>query len=276
MSNESILTPDAAATRAPVQALWLPADDRGGHRPGLRGPLLVDGGDRDVPGGALRLAQLLAGRDPVRVNVRATGAALRNRVAALSAAARSDAAAYVLSGLPATGTREREDAGDLTCRLAAEAAVPVLAVPPRLHALPRSVLSVVDGGDASMEAARAALPLLGEFASLTLLHLVLSDAPGGPGSPAGEGGLQRGVDALRRLAKEIGDSADVAVHLVVLQGDPRTVLAGWVPGFDLVTLGAPSRGDIQPDSETSLPGIVFESALGTILVAPTRISHMSA
>ena len=61
MSNESILTPDAAAARAPVQTLWLPADDRGGQRPGLSGPLLVDGGDRDVPGGALRLALVQQG-----------------------------------------------------------------------------------------------------------------------------------------------------------------------------------------------------------------------
>jgi len=74
-----------------------------------------------------------------------TSSALGSRVATLAAAARSDSAAYVLNGLPSIGTIEREDKAKIASRLAVEAAIPVLAVPPNVGLLPRSVLAAVDG-----------------------------------------------------------------------------------------------------------------------------------
>ncbi|HEY7482578.1 MAG TPA: universal stress protein [Gemmatimonadales bacterium] len=326
MSDTATLSRSAPAAQPPVEVLWLPARQMDGQRHSLNGPLLVDGSDGDVLDGPLRLAQLLARRDRVRVQVLAvvsplssersigvslaagldseevdecrrevarnrtrarvsehvglsvffgTSSALGPRVDTLSEAARSDAAAYVLSGLPALGTSGREAGGRLASRLAVEAATPVLAVPPNVHALPRSVLAAVDGGDASMDAARAALPLLGEFGSLTLLHVVPSDSLEGGRSPVAER-QHRVMDALRSLAKELRGSADVAVHLVTLQGDPQAVLAEWVSGFDLVTLGASSHETIEPASDASTSRIVFETAPGVILVAPARSAGKEA
>lgn len=202
-----------------------------------------------------------------------TSAVLGPRVHALSVAARSDAAAYVLSGLPAPGASGREGRGRLASRLAVEAATPVLAVPPNVQALPRSVLAAIDGGDASMDAARAALPLMGEFGSLTLLHVAPSDSLAGGRSPATDR-QNRVMHALRSLAKELGTGADVAVHLVVLQGDPQAVFAEWVSGFDLVTLGASSHETNELASGASTSRVVFENAPGAILVAPAVRMHV--
>jgi hypothetical protein len=284
----------------------------------------VDGSDSNVLEGALRLAQLLARRDRVRVHVLAvvdplpslrstggslatgldsqevdecrrevarartrarvsehvglstffgTSVALGSRVETLTAAARSDTAAYVLSGLPLIGTSERKAEARVGSRLAVEAATPVLAVPPNADHLPRSVLAAVDGGDASMDAARAALPLFGEFGSLTLLHVVPS-----PSLPGTESAVEltkhRVMEVLRNLAKEIGTRSEVAVHVVVLQGDPRAVIAEWVPEFDLVTLGASSHETAQAAPETSVLTVAFEHAPGALLVAPAVRRHV--
>lgn len=324
MSNTAMLTHAVPAAQPPVEVLWLPARNGREQPPSLKGPLLVDGSDSHVLEGALRLAQLLARRDRVKVHVLAvvkplpslrsigaslaagmdsqevdecrrevararararisehvglstffgTSSALGARVESLAAAARSDAAAYVLTGLPSLGTSEREAQARMASRIAVEAATPVLAVPPNVDLLPRSVLAAVDGRGASMDAARAALPLLGEGGSLTLLHVVPSPAFPGRQGPV-EARKHQVMDALRDLAKELGARSDIAVHLVVLQGDPLAVLAEWVSEFDLVTLGASSHETIELASEPNALTVAFDHAHGAaLLVAPAGREH---
>jgi hypothetical protein len=144
-------------------------------------------------------------------------------------------------------------AARLASRLAVEAATPVLAVGLGVERLPASVLAAVDGGERSLAAARAALPLVGEGGSVTLLHVAPSMEHGATG-------------VLRALAKEIGARADIAVHRVAVQGNPPAVLGEWVSEFDLVTLGASGHGAFDP-GPGSATAVVFEEARGTVLVA---------
>jgi hypothetical protein len=315
MSNKAALTRAIPAEQPPVEVLRLPAQDRQGQRPSLKSPLLVDGSDPTVLEGPLRLAEVLARRDQVKVHVLAvvkplpplrslgaslatgldfqeidecrrkvararararvrehvglsaffgTSSALGPRVATLAAAVRSDSAAYVLNGLPLISPSGRKDKARIASGLAVGAGIPVLAVPRNVHLLPRSVLAAVDGGEASFNAARAALPLLGEGGRVTLLHVVAS-----PSLPDRRDQVEhRVMDDLRKLAKEIGASADTEVNLVVVQGDPLRHVAQRTSEFDLVTLGASSSETLDQAPETSVSTVAFEHAHGALLVAP--------
>ena len=241
-----------AKTPPPVEALWLPASEERVRRPTVPGPLLVDGSDDGVVQGALRVAHLLAKRDGVTVRVRFGDSAPDSRVETLATAARSDGAAYLLSGLPPVGTGQRQSSARMASVLAVEAATPVLAVLPGVERLPRSVLAAVDGTGASLDAARAAIPLMGERGSFTLLHV---------GEPP------TAMEALRDFAEEIVARSDVAVHLVVVQGEPHAVLAEWVAEFDLVTLGVSGHETLHPAPASSALAAAFQHARGALLVA---------
>lgn len=252
MSNNAALTRAVPEDQRPVEVLWLPASTEPRHRPGVQGPLLVDASGSGVPEGALRLAQVLARRDGVEVQV--------------TSAARPASAAYVLSGLPPLGTSERDDTARTALRLAREAGAPVLVVPSQADLLPRSVLAAVDTGDeASIRAALAAIPLLGEGGSVTVVHVAPSPAPSDGSRPAEP--APRVAEVLRKLAKDIAAAADIPVHLAVPRGDPPTLLADWVPEFDLVTLGAASPERLDPAPATRVSTVAFRHARGALLVA---------
>jgi hypothetical protein len=235
-----------------VEALWLPASEERVGRPAVQGPLLVDGSEDEVLQGALRVAHLLAKRDGVTVRVRFGGPAPASRVETLAGAARSDGAAYLLSGLPPVGTRQRQARARMASSLAVEAATPVLAVLPGVERLPRSVLAAVDGTGASLDAARAAIPLVGERGSFTLLHVAESPTA---------------MEPLRDFAQEIVERSDLAVHLVVVQGEPHSVLAEWAAEFDLVTLGVSGHESFDPAPASSALAAAFQHARGAVLVA---------
>ena len=318
MSNKAAPTRAIPPEQPPVEVLKLPARNRQGQRPSLKGPLLVDGSDPAALEGPLRLAEALARRDQLKVHVvavvrplpplRSFGASLATgldfqevdecrrkvararararvrehvglsaffetssrlgpRVATLTAAARSDSAAYVFHGLPPIATSQRRYEVKMASRLAVSAGIPVLVVSRDVHLLPTSVLAAVDGGEASINAALAALPLLGDGGSVTLLHVV----PWPP--PSGQRGQVKAVEdrvmnVLRELAKEIGASADVDVNLVVAQGDPLRHLAERASEFDLVTLGASSSETLDQAPETSVSMVAFDRTYGALLVAP--------
>jgi hypothetical protein len=195
-------------------------------------------------------------------------AVLGRAVPEVGAAARAAAASCVLSGLAPAGTPARQRAADRLSRLATEAGLPVLAVPAGSTLLPRSALAAIDLSEASLAAARAAVPLLGQEASLMLVHVlpaVESEPSDGQGSV--EAGIQAAMHVLRCLADEIQAVSDIPVHLVVLEGEPASVLPRWQSKFDLVTLGA-RRGKGSFDGSASVSVAAFRVARGTVLVAP--------
>jgi hypothetical protein len=198
-----------------------------------------------------------------------TSAVLGRAVPEVGAAARAAAASYVLSGLAPAETPARQRAVDRLSRLAIAAGVPVLAVPADATLLPQSAIGAIDLGEASIAAARAAVPLLAQEANLTLLHVlpaVESQSSNGEGSV--EVGIQSAMNVLRRLAAEIHAESGIPVHVVVLEGEPASMLPRWQSKFDLVTLGASRRGKRRLDGSASVSAATCRVARGAVLVAP--------
>ena len=193
--------------------------------------------------------------------------------ATLAAHARARSAAYLLVGLAPADTAARKTTSAAASQLATEAAVPVLACTPDVEQLPDSALVVTDFGEASIRAARAALPLLADGGSLTLAHVV--PALNAPSSEApAVTAAKPAANALRWLADDLGEVGNVTVQIATLEGAPLSVLAEWVPQFDLIALGTTSRA--ASEAEGQVATAVFQHARGSVLIAPPASGSSSA
>jgi hypothetical protein len=198
--------------------------------------------------------------------------------ATVAASVQARSAAYVLAGLAPADTEARRTTAATASHMAMEAGVPVLAVTPDVEHLPDSALVVTDFGAASIRAARAALPLLAEGGSLTLAHVVPALQAPRSGEPAAVA-TKPATDVLRRLADDLGDVEDVTVRIATLEGDPLSVLAEWVPQFDLIALAATSQAEpnaAEPNAEGHLASAVFRHARGSVLIAPPAAGSPSS
>ena len=193
--------------------------------------------------------------------------------ATLAAHARARSAAYVLVGLAPADTAARKTTSAAASELAMEAAVPVLACTPDVEQLPDSALVVTDFGEASIRAARAALPLLADGGSLTLAHVVPALSAPSSGAPAVTA-AKPAANALRWLADDLGEVGNVTVQIATLEGAPLSVLAEWVPQFDLIALGTTSRA--ASEAEGQVATAVFQHARGSVLIAPPASGSSSA
>ncbi len=192
--------------------------------------------------------------------------------ATIAAHARARSAAYLLVGLAPADTAARNPTAATASQLAMEAAVPVVACTPGVEQLFDSALVVTDFGDASIRAARAALPLLADGASVTLAHVI--PALNAPSSEApAVSAAKPAANVLRRLADDLGDVGNVTVQIATLEGAPLSVLAEWVPQFDLVALGTTSRA--ASEAEGQVATAVFQHARGGVLIAPPAAGSLS-
>jgi hypothetical protein len=194
-----------------------------------------------------------------------TSAAIGPVGATVAAHARARSAAYLLVGLAPADTAARTTTAAVAAQMAVEAAVPVLACTPGVEYLPDSALVVTDFGEASIRAARAALPLLADGGSVTLAHLL--PPVGAPSSEApAVDAAKPAANVLRRLADDLGDLGNVTVQIATLEAAPPGVLAEWVPEFDLIALGTTSRTESEPEGYVTTA--VFQHARGSVLIAP--------
>ena len=192
--------------------------------------------------------------------------------ATIAAHARARSAAYVLVGLAPADTAARNTTAAAASQLAMEAAVPVLACTPGVEQLFDSALVVTDFGEASIRAARAALPLLADGGSVTLAHVI--PALNAPSSEApAVSAAKPAANVLRRLADDLGDVGNVTVQIATLEGAPLSVLAEWVPQFDLIALGTTSRAESEAEGQVATA--VFQHARGSVLIAPPAAGSLS-
>jgi hypothetical protein len=191
----------------------------------------------------------------------------------IAAHARARSAAYLLLGLAPADTAARSTTTAAASQMAVEAAVPVLACTPGVDQLPDSALVVTDFGEASIRAARAALPLLADRGSVTLAHVI--PALNAPSSEAPSmTAAKPAANVLRRLADDLGDVGNVTVQIATLEGAPLRVLAEWVPQFDLIALGTTSRA--ESEAEGQVTAAVFQHAQGSVLIAPPSAGSLSS
>ena len=81
------------------------------------------------------------------------------------------------------------------------------------------------------------------------------------------------ANVLRRLADDFGDVGNVTVQIATLEGAPLSVLAEWVPQFDLIALGTTSRA--ESEAEGQVTAAVFQHARGSVLIAPPAAGSLS-
>ncbi len=197
--------------------------------------------------------------------------------------ARRRGAGLIVVGLRPHGTLDRLFRDETALLVVRSAAVPVLAVTPQLAGLPRRVIAAVDFSRASLDAARAALSVIGDGGTLLLAHV----QPEIGFTPESAGDYDhryaQGVaGAFERLREQLDVPAGVSVETVALRGEPTTELLALVDrtGADLVAVGsqggAPERGAPHRPALGSVTRALVRAGRTSLLVAPPRPTRRRA
>ena len=160
--------------------------------------------------------------------------------------AREAKADLIVLGLGEHGMIDRWFGGETALRVLRLVQTPVLAVAPSAAALPARVIAATDFSATSEHALDAALPLLGEGAKLSLVHVVPRDISMGVW-PAWDDAYENAVRAsFAELRKRIRIPASVAAEDVILYGDPANELLDQAERVqaDLIVTGTHGHGAV--------------------------------
>lgn len=193
-----------------------------------------------------------------------------------SAAARE--ADLVLIGLARRRFTDRLLDSDTALAVARLATAPVLAVPPRVVALPSTVMLALDFGTASIRAAGAALDIMQTpgVMHLVYVHTDYEPFPSEPDDAAETyaAGFASFFDALEL---ELGQPAGVTFERVVLRrGDPASELLAYASanGIDMIAAGNHGKSMRERLRLGSVSTRLIRSAQCPVLVSsasPTRM-----
>ena len=150
----------------------------------------------------------------------------------------------IVLGLGAHGALERYLRREMALRVLRQSDVPVLAVAPSCKEIPRTVLVALDFSASSLQAAHAALAVLGHEGTLYLAHVmprVVGTALGE--SSAWEVSYNDGVRALFvALESRLCAPKEVRVQRVILDGNPAHALLTFAQAHDVNLIAAGSHG----------------------------------
>ena len=151
----------------------------------------------------------------------------------------------IVLGLGAHGALERYLRREMALRVLRESDLPVLAVAPSCKDIPRTVLVALDFSVSSLQAAQAALSILGDDGTLYLAHVmprvVGTTTLGEP--PAWEVPYNAGVRALfEALESRLGVPEGVRVQRVILDGNPAHELLTFAQAHDVNLIAAGCHG----------------------------------
>jgi nucleotide-binding universal stress UspA family protein len=175
---------------------------------------------------------------PINIVVGRPGGALRE-------IARRDDASLLLVGMQSRITLGRLFAGSTALGAAKDGWITVLAVDPQATALPSCAVVGTKFGQASSNAARAALTCMGASGSLHLVHARSLRSQIGPGALSADAAYAQEVaDRLYGMAEWLRAPAGVRVECHALSGDPATRLVEVArqERADLIAVGAHGRG----------------------------------
>jgi nucleotide-binding universal stress UspA family protein len=164
-------------------------------------------------------------------------------------------------------------AGERAVHVLRASSVPVLSVPPGFEALPRNVLVGVDFAPASIHAAQAALLLLGNGGTLTLLH-VLSPLLGD--APLRDTAGRNPTDAIQTLFARVRSElqpfvpANVTIETRVRTDDDADGIVSAANGIgaDLVVVGTHGPRLLERVFLGSVASSVVHSAAQAVLAVP--------
>jgi nucleotide-binding universal stress UspA family protein len=192
---------------------------------------------------------------------------------AIAEEARRIGASLVVLGLRRHHALDRALNDETTLEVMRAASCPVLGVTPALTTLPRHVLVGVDFSRASLEAARAALGLVGDGGTIVLAYAALPTTytPDDGERVVPELGV---AAAFRWMEGELGAPAGMTIENVVLQHEPgRTVceqLLGYADGtpVDTIALGSMRHGRVERWMLGSVTTDVARDGSYPLLVVP--------
>ncbi|MFI5310705.1 MAG: universal stress protein [Gemmatimonadales bacterium] len=190
-------------------------------------------------------------------------------VPTISREARNAGAGLIVLGLHPHDLFDRLSGEETTLRVARTAELPLLAVTARLTSLPRRCIVGVDFGPACIRAAREAIELLGDDATIVLAHVRPTvadrDRPrSGPDYDLGVG------DALVRLRRSLAAAATVTNETVTLEGEPPAQLLSLAQrtGADLIALGSHRHSFVGRLVLGSVVTSLIRAATVSLLVIP--------
>lgn len=152
-----------------------------------------------------------------------------------------------------------------------QAHVPVLAVTPFMKAVPKRVAVAIDFSRASIAAARAALTLLEDGASLMLAYV---EPPAEPRPPEAEGFTaiyaQGVAAAFARLRQELASRAGVRIETLVLRGGVAPELLSFAQRseIDLLAVGSQQHSIARRAFVGSVTTALARAATCSLLVIP--------
>ena len=185
-------------------------------------------------------------------------------------AAHHDASLIVL-GLGSHGVFARLLHRETALRVIRTASIPVLAVPSGAVEVPRSAVVGIDFTPASVDAARAALAVLGGHGTLYFAHATPRIViPHGESRPWGEPRVVEVLGRLEAVARSLDIPAAVQVEFVSLHGEPADELVAFAEQqhADMIVTGAHGRSAIGRLMLGSVSTKVVRSARCAVLVAP--------
>ena len=166
--------------------------------------------------------------------------------------------AVVVVGLGSHHVADRALGGETALRLAQEAVVPVLAVPPEADEAPRRAVAAIDFSPTSERAARTVARWLGAGGTLYLAHAM----------PAG--GEADAADRLADFARTLEVPDGVRVEQILLSGTPSRALLEFErrAHCDLLALGSHGRGALRRLVLGSVGSEVLRHSTRAVLAIP--------
>jgi nucleotide-binding universal stress UspA family protein len=164
-------------------------------------------------------------------------------------------------------------AGARAAQVLRGAPCPVLSVSPALSELPRRVVAAVDFSPASIRAVQAALFLVGAEATLTLVHVAVTQELGRsafrPARPEPDSYASTRFDRLREQLAPYTPSGVVLDTRLIQGGVAQEVLeyARWL-GADLVAVGTHGPGFVERMFLGSTASNILHLAPCTVLASP--------
>ena len=205
---------------------------------------------------------------PVPVHTRFGGIAFE-----VAEVARARGASFIVVGAAPHQRLNRFIAGERAVQVLREATSPVLSVPPGITMLPRKIVVAVDFAPASIRAAQAALLLLADGGTLTLLHLLsplMGDAPlrdslGRDPATA----VRTMFERLRaELRPYVPANVTVETHVHTADAVAGIVASAATLGADVVAVGTHGPRLLERLFIGSVASSVMHAAPQSVLAAP--------
>jgi len=187
--------------------------------------------------------------------------------------ARERSASFIVVGASPHRRLDRIVAGERAVQVLRAASCPVLSVPPGFTTLPRNIVVAVDFAPASVRAAQAALLMLGDGGTLTLLHMLpplMSDVP--LRDPSGRDpatAVQTMFDRLRsELRPYVPGGVTVETQVHTTDAIDGAVAYATALGADLVAVGTHGPRLLERLFVGSVASSIIHAAPQAVLAVP--------